>query len=126
MNNWKKVATCGERLREAMKEKGMRQIDLANKTGLNRSTINWYVNDRCMPKSNAINLMAIALDVSEMWLWGYDTDKQRVDLQAAAREKTEEIKFALFGGESATDEELEEVRQFVEFIKAKREKEKRK
>lgn len=72
----KKVSTS-ERLKEAMRETKMKQVDLARETGLDRGAISSYLSGKYDPKQNAINKMAIALNVSEMWLWGYDVPKER-------------------------------------------------
>lgn len=80
MNKEKKVSTS-ERLRQAMHEAGKKQADLARETGLDRGSISNYLSGNYEPKQNAINKLAIALDVSEMWLWGYDVPKERTAVQ---------------------------------------------
>jgi transcriptional regulator with XRE-family HTH domain len=77
MGNMKKVSTTQDRLREAMLRAGKKQIDLVRETGLNQGTISRYVSGKCEPKSTAINKLAMALDCSEMWLWGYDVPRVR-------------------------------------------------
>ena len=74
-----RVATTAERLAEAMKDADKKQIDLARETGLDAAAINRYINGRYDPKWNAIMKLALALNVSEMWLWGYDVPKERSD-----------------------------------------------
>ena len=34
-----------------------------------------------LPISSAINKMAVALNVAESWLWGYDVPMERTDMQ---------------------------------------------
>lgn len=77
MTNNKKQATTAERLREAMREADKKQVDLVNETGLQKSAISRYLSGEYEPKQKAINKLAIALGVSEMWLWGFDVPKQR-------------------------------------------------
>lgn len=74
---FKRVATTAERLRVAMDYSGKKQIDLVNETGLNKSTISRYLHGEYEPKQDAIYKLSIALDCSEMWLWGYDVPKER-------------------------------------------------
>lgn len=50
----------------------MRQTDLCEKTGLKKSVVNGYVKQKWQPKKGNIYKMAKALNVSEMWLAGYD------------------------------------------------------
>ena len=77
MNIWERPATTPERLREALSNANMKQIELSRLTGLDRGTINNYLAGKYEPKSDAINKMAIALNVNEMWLWGYDVPMER-------------------------------------------------
>ena len=76
-DEWKRIATTPERLREAMKTAGKKQIELANITGLSHSTISRYLSGQMEPKSKAIMALAQALDVAEMWLYGYDVPMNR-------------------------------------------------
>ena len=65
-------------LQQAMKNKGYRQVDLCNKTGIDKSLLNGYLNGSCMPKHERLKLLANALDVSESWLIGFDEKQQIV------------------------------------------------
>ena len=62
-----------KRLLEAMTLRGMRASDLVKRTGLSKARISQYVNGKFVPKSDAILLLADALQVSELWLMGKDT-----------------------------------------------------
>lgn len=70
-------ATTAERLLEAMRDIEMQPADLARATGINKSSLSRYLSGEYEPKQKAINKLAIALNVSEMWLWGYDVPKER-------------------------------------------------
>lgn len=72
-----RVSTTPERMREAMKITGKKQIDLVRDTGIDKGSISSYLSGRYEPKQEAIYKLAIALDVSEMWLWGYDAPMER-------------------------------------------------
>ena len=65
------------RIREALAIRNMKQVELSEKTGIHKGTINNWLNNRYQPKQKAIMLMANALDVNEMWLAGYDTPMER-------------------------------------------------
>lgn len=69
--------TRKNRLREALKIRGMKQVELVEKTGLKKSSINNWLSQRWQPKQDAIFRMAKVLDVSEMWLAGYDVPMER-------------------------------------------------
>ena len=65
------------RLAEALKIRGMKQVELVEKTGIKKSSINNWLAQRWQPKQDAVLKMARALDVSEMWLAGYDVPMER-------------------------------------------------
>ena len=77
MQKLEKVAGTPERIQEAMAATGIKQIELAEATGLSHSTISRYLSGKMEPKQKAIGLLAKALDVTEMWLWGYDVPQER-------------------------------------------------
>lgn len=79
--NKKRVATVATRLEEALKLTGMKQADLVRLTGLDKGSISHYIRGKYEPKSRAIRKLAIALNVSEMWLWGYDVPSERTAFQ---------------------------------------------
>ena len=81
MEDSKRVASTADRLREAMAAAGKKQADLVRETGLDRGSISSYLSGKYEPKQVAIAKLAIALDVSEMWLWGYDVPKERTPEQ---------------------------------------------
>ncbi|MGN0989284.1 MAG: helix-turn-helix domain-containing protein [Eubacteriales bacterium] len=80
MESGMRVATTAERLREAMKDAEMKQTDLVRETGLNKSAISRYLSGEYEPKQDAIYKLAAALNVTEMWLWGYDVQKDRTEM----------------------------------------------
>lgn len=72
-----KIATTSERLQKILLEKNMKQADLARATGISRGAISNYVLGRYEPKSDIIQILANALNCSEMWLWGYDVPLEK-------------------------------------------------
>lgn len=60
------------RLREAMANKGWRQQDLANASGVSKSNISHYVNGNHVPDSFMAWKLAQALDVQPDWIMGLD------------------------------------------------------
>lgn len=75
------------RVDEALRIRGMKQVELVEKTGIGKTSINGYVKQRWQPKQKALSLMAKVLDVSEMWLAGYDVPMER----PVAQVKTDEL-----------------------------------
>ena len=73
----KRLSTTAERLREALSRSGKKQADLVRETGLDRGSISSYLAGKYEPKQKAVYKMAASLDVSEMWLLGYDVPMAR-------------------------------------------------
>ena len=72
-----RAAGSAERIREAMDAKGITQAELAASSGLSRSSISRYLSGQMEPKPKAIALLARELNVTEMWLWGYEVPQDR-------------------------------------------------
>lgn len=60
-----------------MSDKQMKQVDLCNKTGIDKALISNYLSGKYKAKQDKLHKLAIALDVSEGWLMGYDVDMDR-------------------------------------------------
>lgn len=81
MAELKRVSDTPTRLAEAMSVANKKQIDLARETGLSHSTISRYISGTVEPRQIATHKLATALNVSEMWLWGYDVPRERTKTQ---------------------------------------------
>lgn len=66
-----------ERLKKAMSLNNMKQIDLANKIGVNRAIISQYLSGKYKPKHDRIYELSKVLNVSPAWLMGYDVPIDR-------------------------------------------------
>lgn len=76
----KKKELC-DRLQEAMNARGLRAVDIVEKTGIPKGTISYYISGKTEPKSDRLYILAQALDVSEAWLLGYEVPMSRTDDQ---------------------------------------------
>lgn len=65
------------RIREALEFKGLKQVDLCDHLGFKKSSVNGWIKQNWQPKQEALYRMAQYLEVSEMWLAGYDVPKDR-------------------------------------------------
>lgn len=82
MDNYKRK----NRISEALSLRNMKAVELAEKSGISKSSLSSYISNRWQPKQAALYKMAKALDVSEMWLAGYDVTMQRPTEQKRADE----------------------------------------
>ena len=76
-----KVSTISERLQIAMDKRKIKQIDLARVADVNQGALSRYLKGSYEPKSATIYKLALALDVSAMWLEGYDVPMERSQKQ---------------------------------------------
>ena len=95
--------TRKNRIGEALSIRGLKQVDLVEKTGLTKASINNWLKQRWQPKQKALMTMARALDVSEMWLAGYDVPMER----PAAQKKNDELAQLII--EIKEDEDLKDL-----------------
>lgn len=68
---------CADRICKALSIRGMRQVDLSEKTGIPKSAISQYCAGSFKPKQQRLFLIAQALDVDEAWLMGLDVPMER-------------------------------------------------
>ena len=80
MNNFEKK----NRIEEALRLRSIKQVDLVEKTGIHKASINHWIKQRYQPKQEPLYKMAKVLDVSELWLAGYDVPMERAPEQIKA------------------------------------------
>lgn len=95
-----------ENLKNARIRKGMSQKDVAEEIGVAKSTYSLYESGNREPNVQTIKKIADVLSVSADDLLGLNEEPQTLA--------------AHFDGDEYTDEELDEIKQFAEFVKAKR------
>lgn len=73
-----RIATCADRIKEALTIKGLKQSDLCRLTGIPKSAISQYISGAFEPKQDRVYLLSKALNVSETWLMGLDVPIERI------------------------------------------------
>ena len=82
------MSTFQQRLRQAMFFKGIRQVDIANRTGIKDSKISSYVSGRYKPNAVTMLKIADALGVSATWLAGEGPDLTEAEVAGMVKEAT--------------------------------------
>ena len=72
------------RIAEALSLRNIKAVELSEKSGISQSALSSYISQRWQPKQNALAKMAQVLEVSELWLAGYDIPKERPAEQVKA------------------------------------------
>jgi transcriptional regulator with XRE-family HTH domain len=73
----KRIETCAQRIKIALKIRGMKQIDLCNLAKVPESSMSLYLKGAYEPKQDRVYNMARVLNVDEAWLMGYDVPMER-------------------------------------------------
>ena len=98
--------------------KKLTQDALAKELSVSKSTICMYENGERIPPSDMVERLADFFNVSINSLYGRDDSIS--PLTPSHKVEEEDIKVALFGGDSkVTDEMWNEVKQYAEYIKSK-------
>ena len=71
------VDSFQNRLKEAMDYRNIKQVDLVEKTKLDKTLINKYLSGVSNAKQRKLTILAEALNVNEVWLLGYDVSMER-------------------------------------------------
>ena len=94
----RRISTTADRIKERMNELNMKQIDIVKAANIDKGALSHYISGRYEPKDKVMFRLAKALNVDEMWLWGYDVPKERKVLSnekiTIPESLTENIKWA--------------------------------
>lgn len=77
-----KRETVGDRLRQLMDERGLKQVDIieatkpffTDKVKISKTDLSQYVNNKAEPRSDKLYILAKGLNVPEQWLLGFNDD----------------------------------------------------
>ncbi len=103
----------GERLQELRKDRGMSQMELAQKLHVSFHTVSSYERDRSMPSDEIKLKIARLFDVSLDFLRGL------IDVPLSYNREPNCLPLP----KDFSDQETEQVRNYVEFLKFQRKKE---
>lgn len=99
----------GSRLREARKNKGLTQAELAKLLGKTPSVITNWENGTNRPDADLIGDICSILSITPNWLLGWKSQDSEIETIAAHND-----------GPPLSEEEQERVREFARFIKSQR------
>ena len=99
-------------LKELRKSRGLTQDELAKIFKVSRSTIGMYENGSREPDYETLELIADYFNVDIDFLLGRTNKTTKIIKPTTLA--------AHFDGDEYTEEELEEIRKFAEFVKSKR------
>lgn len=74
--------TISDRIKQGMEIRNMKQVDILERTDINKGALSSYISGKYEPKQNNIYKLAKALNVNEAWLMGHDVPMERHDPEA--------------------------------------------
>ena len=89
-----KIESCGKRIEKALTIRNMKQSALCKLANVPKSSLSLYIKGAYEPKQDRIYAMSSVLNVSDMWLMGYDVPMEDVT-QSTSLELTESEKMML-------------------------------
>lgn len=116
------VDSFQNRLKHAMEINNMKQVDLVEKSGLDKTLINKYLAGISNARQKNLTVLADVLNVNEVWLMGYDVPMER---EMNDNDTLKNVRMASYNGvdiDGLSDKEIEEIKQFVEFVRNKNKK----
>lgn len=124
------------RFRYALERSGLKQRELCERTGINRSSISTYWRGTSVPKQEYLEKIAQVLDVNPAWLMGYDAPMKTVitiepgyggngyyskaDVAALADEllHNEGLRVLFSAGRGLTEEQMRDAYKYIKYLKA--------
>ena len=107
-----KHVETANRINEALAESGLTAQELANRTGLNKASISQYRNGTHKPSNKTATLIGDVLDVSPLWLMGFDVRKK----EPLFFKKTMDYNYIFNYIQTADANKLREIRRYIEFV----------
>ena len=121
-----------ERLNSILQKRNLSQADLSKMTGIRSSSNSDWLNGKYEPKQDKISIIAEALNVSPVWLIGYDdtssnqsegyyVDPETAEYAEMLRTRPE-MRMLFSASRGISKEEMQEAVNYIEFIKSRNKK----
>ena len=118
-----------ERLNSILQKRNLIQADLSKMTGIRSSSISDWLNGKYEPKQDKISIIAEALNVSPVWLIGYDdtasnqsegyyVDPETAEFAEYLRTRPE-ARLLFSASRGISKEDMEKAVEYIELLKLK-------
>ena len=107
-----KISDFNIRFKEAMETRGIKAIEISEKTGISESTLSQYKSGYSKPKDKRLALIADVLDVDPAWLMGLN-----VPMKTTKYDSIEDSEI-IDQFKSLSPEKKAEFRNFLKFLQS--------
>lgn len=118
-----------ERLNSILQKRNLSQADLSKMTGIRSSSISDWLKGKYEPKQDKIAIIAEALNVSPVWLIGYDepstnqpecyyVDAETAEYAEMLRTRPE-MRMLFSASRGISKEDMEKAVEYIELLKLK-------
>ena len=73
----KMAEPCSVRIRKALSIRNMTQTELCARAKISKSSLSEYLSGKHIPMQDKVFILAQALNVDPVWLWGYDVPMEK-------------------------------------------------
>ena len=70
---------CAARIKKALSLRNMTQTELCARAKISKSSLSEYLSGKYVPRQDKVFILAQALNVDPVWLWGYDVPMEKKD-----------------------------------------------
>ena len=117
------MGIIGKRIKELREENDLNQKQLADILGIQNTTLSQYESGARTPSDDIKKAIADYFEVSLDYLMGRNADSTYLPPDLKIPENVKNARIAFYGGiEDLTQEDLEDVNRYIEFIKSKKQK----
>lgn len=106
------ISSFDKRFKEAMDIRGIKAIEISEKTGISESTLSQYKGGYSKPKDERLAMLSDVLDVEPAWLMGLNVPMKASNIDNIEdSELIEEIK-------NLAPEKKAELRKYIKFLQS--------
>lgn len=107
------------RLKIAMENMNLSAIELSRKTNINRSIISQWLKGQYKAKQDKLTILSDVLNVSEVWLMGYDVPMKKTTLKNNVSAEYGLLTNDTISVQGLNEDDIKEIQRQIEYLKNK-------
>ena len=85
---------CSVRIRKALSVRNMTQTELCARAKISKSSLSEYMSGKYIPRQDKVFVLAQALNVDPVWLWGYDVPMEKKEEPETKKDSPTELQLS--------------------------------